>query len=78
MGRTKKQTETSRTTLNIELARAGLNQTQLAQKLATPSTTLSDWLRGAHPGPKDLLERIERALGLPVGALQAKEARHGR
>lgn len=58
----------------VELARRSMRQRDLARLLKTPDTTLSDWLRGAHPAPADLPTRIERALGLPAGAL-ARNAR---
>lgn len=63
------RSSSTKTSLSIELARAGLNQAQLAAKLDVPSTTLSDWLRGAHPGPADLMPRIEKALRLKAGSL---------
>ncbi len=68
-----KRSSSTKTTLNIELARAGLNQSQLAAKLDVPSTTLSDWLRGAHPGPTDLMQRIEKVLSLKAGSLSSGE-----
>lgn len=58
--------------VRTELARARLNQRALARRLAVPDTTLSDWLCGAHPGPEDLAQRIERALGLAAGSLNRK------
>lgn len=71
---TSKKRSTFRTTLAIELARAGLTQSELAATLGVPSTTLSDWLREAHPGPADLRTRIERALRLRRGALAGGQA----
>jgi transcriptional regulator with XRE-family HTH domain len=62
----------------VELARAGLTQRQLAALLRTPDTTLSDWLLGAHPGPADLAERIERALDLKAGTLPRAARQSGR
>lgn len=56
--------------LRVELARRRLTQIQLAQLLRVPPTTLSTWVRGAHPAPNDLATRIEKALGLPLGALE--------
>jgi transcriptional regulator with XRE-family HTH domain len=73
MHHTKKRSS-FRTTLDIELARAGLTQSQLAAKLRLPSTTLSDWLRESHPGPVDLVERVERALKLSPGTLPTARA----
>jgi plasmid maintenance system antidote protein VapI len=55
--------------LRIELARRNLTQTQLAQLMKLPPTTLSSWVRGAHPAPDDLARMIEKALGLSAGAL---------
>lgn len=57
--------------LRVELARRGMNQTQLASKLGIPPTTLSGWLRQLYPGPDDLKARIETTLGLAPGALDA-------
>jgi transcriptional regulator with XRE-family HTH domain len=57
--------------LRAELARRGVNQTQLAARLGIPPTTLSGWLRQLYPGPDDLRARIEAALGLETGALDA-------
>ncbi len=55
--------------VRVELARRGLRQLELAHRLGVPVTTLGSWLRGAHPGPPELAERIEQALGLAAGAL---------
>lgn len=59
--------------VSLELARAGLTQRALAQRMGLADTTLSDWLRGAHPAPADLAARIESALSLAVGTLSADE-----
>lgn len=56
--------------VRIALAQAGLTQADLAGRLGIPSTSMSDWLRGAHPAPANLLERLERALGLERGSLE--------
>ena len=56
--------------VRIELAKQDLNQAQLAKKMGVSSTTLSDWLRGSHPGPADLHALIEKALKLPLGHLE--------
>jgi transcriptional regulator with XRE-family HTH domain len=56
-------------TLHVELARRRLTQTRLALSLGRSPSTLSSWLRGAHPGPEDLAEQIERLLGIPRGGL---------
>jgi DNA-binding transcriptional regulator YdaS (Cro superfamily) len=55
--------------VSVELARASLTQRALADRLGIPDTSLSDWLRGAHPSPPDLPRRIESALGLRRGVL---------
>lgn len=60
-----------RTALDVELAKAGLSQTALAQKLGVAPTSLSGWLCGSHPPPNDLFERIEKALKLSPGSLNA-------
>lgn len=65
----------SRAVLNVELARAGATQTTLAMKLGVAPTSLSGWLCGRHPAPKDLAERIERALKIPRGTLSAGGSR---
>lgn len=62
----------------VELAKAGRTQRQLAALLEVPDTTFSDWLLGAHPGPADLAERIERALDLKAGTLPRDAQRPGR
>lgn len=63
--------------LAVELARAGLSQRALADRLGIPDTTLSDWVRGTHPAPDDLTQEIESALRLPKGTFPAVE-RKGR
>ncbi len=55
--------------LAVELARAGLTQRALAAKLNVPDTTLSDWIRGVHRGPPDLVQRIESALEIAPRSL---------
>ncbi len=55
----------------VELARREMRQRELARRINVPDTTLSDWLRGAHPAPADLPRRIEQALELEPGALAA-------
>src|SRR2546428_4934721 len=59
--------------LRVELARRDLTQTQLALLMKLPPTTLSTWIRGAHPAPSDLAGRIEKALGLAAGVLDAAD-----
>lgn len=58
-----------RTLLAVELARRGMTQRDLAERMNVPPTTLSDWLTGAHPARPNLRESIERALRLPPGTL---------
>jgi predicted transcriptional regulator len=67
------KTDKFRTLVAVELARRGMRQRDLARLLQIPDTTLSDWLRGAHPAPADLAARVERSLRLPTGFL-GKEA----
>lgn len=55
--------------LRIALAEAGLSQTDLANKLGRPNTSLSDWLLGRHPAPEGLMADIEKALRLKPGSL---------
>ena len=55
--------------LNAVLAGQGIAQWQLAKRLHRPPSTLSDYLRGARPVPRTLVQEIERALKLPPGAL---------
>ena len=59
----------TRAALDVELAKANITQSELARRLETPSTTLSDWLTGAHPAPENLFQRIEKALRLSPGTL---------
>ena len=63
------------TAVRIALAQAGLTQADLARRLGIPSTTLSDWLRGAHPAPADLAERVEARLKLGAGTLGSQVRR---
>ena len=60
-------------TVVVHLVTLGLNQRDLAKRLGVADTTLSGWLRGAHPAAPDLAERIERALGLSPGALNSNQ-----
>jgi transcriptional regulator with XRE-family HTH domain len=55
--------------LRIALASMAWSQLDLARGLGVPPTSLSAWLRGIHPGPSDLVQRIEHVLGLSPGAL---------
>ena len=55
--------------LRAHLARRGWTQLDLARRLGHPVSTFANWLRGAHPAPPDLPERIERILGLQRGNL---------
>jgi transcriptional regulator with XRE-family HTH domain len=72
MPQSNKKRSEFRTTLDVELAKAGLSQTALAQKLGVAPTSLSGWLCGSHPAPDDLVERIEKALKLSAGCLTAE------
>ena len=55
--------------LRVALAKANITKRRLAQILDEPPSTLSTWLHGASPAPKDLAKRIELALGLKPGSL---------
>jgi len=57
--------------LRVELARSGMAQWRLARWLGLRPSTFSDWVRGARPSPCDLQQRVERALELETGALDA-------
>ena len=57
--------------LKAQLARRGMTQLDLARLLGHPSSTVAEWIRGARPGPADLVNRIEKVLGLSAGALTA-------
>lgn len=57
----------------VELARAGLSQVELASRMGLPPTTLSGWLTGSSPAPADLVDAIEKALGLTSGTLRKSE-----
>ncbi|MHB1845349.1 MAG: helix-turn-helix domain-containing protein [Deltaproteobacteria bacterium] len=61
-----------RKALRIELARRNITQQRLALKIHVSPTTLSGWLRGAHPPPKDLAARIEKRLRIPRGRLDPR------
>jgi transcriptional regulator with XRE-family HTH domain len=58
------------TQLDVELARRRLTRTDLARRIGKPPTTLSGWLRGHHPGPPNLPQRLEEALELEPGTLE--------
>lgn len=55
--------------LRIQLARLNTSRVALARALDVPPTTLGAWLRGDHPAPDDLVDRVERCLGLSKGTL---------
>jgi transcriptional regulator with XRE-family HTH domain len=55
--------------LRIELARRNMTKRRLAERLDLPPSTLSTWLNGGAPPPKDLAARIESALRLKPGEL---------
>jgi transcriptional regulator with XRE-family HTH domain len=57
------------TELRVELARQNMTRRSLAERLAVPPSTLSSWLHGAAPAPRNLAARIENALRLEPGAL---------
>lgn len=50
----------------VALANAKLNQQELARKLKVPPTSLSDWLRGAHPVPTTVVRQLELVLKLEL------------
>lgn len=58
--------------LRIELVRASLTLTALAQQLDLSPTTLGSWVRAVHPPPADLAERIAATLGVPTHAITAE------
>lgn len=58
------RTESIRRAVRVALARKGMTQLDLAHLLGVPPTSLSDWLRGAHPAPPNLVRRLEKALGV--------------
>ena len=60
--------------LKVQLLRRGLTQLDLARLLERPVSTVTDWIRGARPGPANLAAEIERVLGLPPGALTPRAA----
>ncbi len=51
------------------LAERRLTQWRLAHMLKMPPSTLSEYLRGTKRSPPNLVQRIERKLHLPNGAL---------
>jgi transcriptional regulator with XRE-family HTH domain len=55
----------------VALAKSGMSQRDLAHRLGVADTTLSGWLCGAHPPPKDLAVLIEEALGMRRGELNS-------
>lgn len=57
------------TALAIELAKAGLTQTDLALKAAWRPSTMNGWLRGIGRPPPDFIETIEKTLQIPRGSL---------
>lgn len=59
--------------LKIALVTKGWTLGQLASAIDRPSTTLSSWVQGRHPGPADLAERIADALGVELGAVTTVE-----
>jgi transcriptional regulator with XRE-family HTH domain len=61
--------------LKLALVRKGWSQSQLADALDVPPTTLSSWLRGEHPSPPELQARLENALGISPGELDAADTK---
>lgn len=60
--------------LRVELVRKEMTQLDLARCLGHPVSTLSSWLHGVAPAPRDLTTRIEQALGLPHGTFALSAA----
>jgi transcriptional regulator with XRE-family HTH domain len=61
-----------KTKLKIALVTKGWTLAQLASAIDRPSTTLSSWVEGRHPGPADLAEQLGAALGVePASLLRA-------
>lgn len=56
--------------LRMEMARMAMTRRQLACELQVRPSTLSSWLNGASPAPKDLAARIEAAMRLRPGTLR--------
>ncbi len=59
--------------LRTALAERALPQWRLARRLKLPSSTFSDYVRGVAPMPARLINRIEKKLGIPPGALWQEE-----
>jgi transcriptional regulator with XRE-family HTH domain len=55
--------------LRMELARRNMRQQALAHLLGVAPSTLSGWLHGAYPPPKNLAARIEAALKVKRGRI---------
>ncbi len=60
---------TLQTALAVELAKAGMTQSELALRAGWRPSTLSGWLRNIGAPPADMVARLERALGIPSGSL---------
>ena len=61
---------TLQTALAVELAKAGLTQTDLALRGGWRPSTLSGWLRNIGKPPRDLAALLENALDIPRGSLE--------
>lgn len=61
--------------LRVALARRDVPQWRLAADIGVCPSSLSSYLSGRQPSPRDLREKIERALGLPAHSLAQKEER---
>lgn len=62
-------TESQHRRIRAQLVLAGMKKFELAERICTPPTTLSERLHGRRDAPDDFLEQIERALDVPCGAL---------
>jgi transcriptional regulator with XRE-family HTH domain len=56
--------------LAVELAKAGLTQSELAMRAGWAPSTLSGWLRNVGRPPPNLSSLVENALGIPRGSLE--------
>jgi transcriptional regulator with XRE-family HTH domain len=64
----------NRSELLVQLARCGLTQEQLAQRLHVRPSTFSSWARGVNPAPAGFADRVEDELGLERGSLNNRNA----
>ncbi|MHB8877493.1 MAG: helix-turn-helix domain-containing protein [Myxococcaceae bacterium] len=63
----------NRRELAAALARRGWRQWRLAAALGRSPSALSAYLTGTRPVPQNLMERMERLLRVPAGALIATQ-----